>query len=171
LLVIHSLVVSTSISQPSCRLMVPMLVSVSSRLSIGRLVLLIRGCDSHRAPLQTSRCRVHLLHHVGREAYSLRPLCRSGRLFTRMKRGTTNYPEGYRADARAIWRFPHVEPVACYHLSGGAARIRGAECSGASPDEIGGRRQQNQSSWHDHRQDRRVAGRSNRRHKGYARQR
>src|SRR6266542_4725751 len=40
----YSFVVSTSISQPSCRLMVPMLMSVSSRLSIGRLVLLIRGC-------------------------------------------------------------------------------------------------------------------------------
>src|SRR6266487_1166416 len=45
----YSFVVSTSISQPSCRLMVPMLASVSSRLSIGRLVSLIRGCDYRRA--------------------------------------------------------------------------------------------------------------------------
>src|SRR6266545_2724038 len=85
----YSFVVSTSISQPSCRPMVPMLVSVS--LSIGRLVLLIRVAMPIRRRCKTSRRRLHLLH-VGREAYSPRPLYRSSRLFARMKRGTTNYP-------------------------------------------------------------------------------
>jgi hypothetical protein len=52
------------------------------------------------------------VHHVGREAYSPRPLRRSGRLFARMKRGTTPLRKGWRADAGAMrhWRFHMLNP-------------------------------------------------------------
>jgi hypothetical protein len=52
---------------------------------------------------------------------------------------------------RVSLELSHVEPVACYHLSGDPARVRGAKCCGASNDEIGRRRQQNRGWWHDRR--------------------